>query len=219
MAGSSSEVPQDIIQPLRSDQVDPGDNVSVPGPDSPSIHSEQDLHRGNSRVVTYQGRKRRHFSQKFKVNIFSQGGSATGGSATGGSGIINGNGDNSADVGDNSISSLASQVAALTRRVDELSTASTRGVIVETGTWNTISVRPWESPQPHTEGRVNFVKEFKAIPTVMVSLSSADVSNEANFRVGVYATSVDSKGFTAHADSWFNTTLYSCVISWIAIGE
>ncbi|KAI1502556.1 hypothetical protein F5X99DRAFT_158443 [Biscogniauxia marginata] len=70
-----------------------------------------------------------------------------------------------------------------------------------------------------TEGRVGFLKQFKSAPAVMACISSADVSNGANFRVRVYVTAVDSKGFTVHADSWADTQLYSCRVSWIAVGE
>ncbi|KAF8429813.1 hypothetical protein EV426DRAFT_542942 [Tirmania nivea] len=91
---------------------------------------------------------------------------------------------------------------------------------IDSGTWNTNTVRDFRQPTPKkTQGRVRFSKKFTSVPTVTVSLSSVDVSNGANFRVTVYATDVTLEGFTAHADSWYDTTVYSCGISWLAIGQ
>ncbi len=70
-----------------------------------------------------------------------------------------------------------------------------------------------------TRGIISFLKEFKSVPTVVVSLCSADVSCYTNFRVSVYATDINLKGFVVHADTWWDTALYSCGVSWIAIGE
>jgi len=78
-------------------------------------------------------------------------------------------------------------------------------------------VRPWDEPTQTTQGRVNFSFEFESVPTVTVSLSSADVATGTNFRVKVYATDVDKKGFTVHADSWYDTTLYSAGVTWLAV--
>lgn len=90
---------------------------------------------------------------------------------------------------------------------------------IDSGTWNTMNVRDWRHPIPGTQGRVLFSKKFTSIPTVTVAMSSADVSKDHNLRVSVYATDVDLEGFTAHADSWADTKLYSCGISWMAIGN
>lgn len=98
------------------------------------------------------------------------------------------------------------------------STKPVEMVQFDTGTWNVENVRSWAQPSEKAEDRVNFSKEFSSIPNVMVSMTGADVSGGTNFRVKVYATNVDSRGFTVHADSWNNTQLYSCGVSWIAIG-
>jgi hypothetical protein len=92
------------------------------------------------------------------------------------------------------------------------------GFKFDTGTWNVTQIRQWNQPRAKTEDRIKFSKNFDSVPTVMVSMAEADVSNGGNFRVKVYATNIDLDGFTVHADSWGDTKLYSCGVSWIAIG-
>ncbi|KAF8429812.1 hypothetical protein EV426DRAFT_582916 [Tirmania nivea] len=70
-----------------------------------------------------------------------------------------------------------------------------------------------------TEGSVYFHQKFTSVPTVIVSLSSADLSHNHNFRLGVYATNVNLEGFTVHADTWDDSVVYACGISWLAIGQ
>jgi len=74
-------------------------------------------------------------------------------------------------------------------------------------------------PVKNTEGRILFSKKFTSVPTVIVSLQLVDVSNSANIRAKVYATHVGLEGFTVHADSWDDTALHSCGVSWLAIGQ
>jgi hypothetical protein len=117
-------------------------------------------------------------------------------------------------------SSLVDQLAALSKRVDHLSSlVSVRVPVIECGVWDTASIRSWDQVRALTEGRVNFTREFKSIPMVAVSIRSADVCNATNFRVKVYATDIDRKGFTAHADSWRDTSLHGCQVAWMAIEE
>lgn len=160
--------------------------------------------------------KRFQFRPHLTVNVYNTGG---GGSSSGASDASTIHAERSTER-DEVITKLKSQLAALSRRVDELSQEQKPSpVVIDSGTWSTIKVRSWENPQVHTKGRVSFSKDFKTAPTVSVSISAADVSKDANFRVKVYATAVDATGFTAHADSWANTKMHSCQISWIAIGS
>ncbi|KAK5994371.1 hypothetical protein PT974_04845 [Cladobotryum mycophilum] len=115
------------------------------------------------------------------------------------------------------IANLTIQLANLSQKVEQLS--SVRRTIVDTGIWNTKSVRPLKPPWPDTEGRVNFSKQFSLAPTVMVSISGADVANQHNFRVIVSAKNIDWKGFTIHVHSWAGSETYSCGVSWIAVGN
>ncbi|KAK3984671.1 hypothetical protein QBC44DRAFT_9858 [Cladorrhinum sp. PSN332] len=92
------------------------------------------------------------------------------------------------------------------------------GVKLDSGIWNVTDVRDWQDATSRTQERVDFKTEFAAVPTVTASMTGADVSNEENFRVKVYVTGVDTRGFTVHADTWAGTQLYSCGVSWIAMG-
>ncbi|KAI1461825.1 hypothetical protein F4805DRAFT_184155 [Annulohypoxylon moriforme] len=139
--------------------------------------------------------------------------------ATGGTATANGN-----VAGDSDplllIRGLAYELAVLSKKVEYLSSPAARGgPVIECGSWNTTEVRPGNKPHHSTEARINFSKEFKLTPAVMVSVSSMDFSNFKNYRVKVYATEVNPKGFIVHADTWGSTLLYSCGVSWMAVGE
>ncbi|KAI9147617.1 ATP synthase subunits region [Paramyrothecium foliicola] len=171
-------------------------------------------------------KKRLLIRPRVTVNVFNTGGSSTGGSSAGGSGsAAGGSGTGGAATVNGGVSGdpvccLANQVAALTKKVEALSTNTpSTGVVVDIGKWNTTEVRPWQKPQQHTEARVNFAKEFKNPPSITTGITSIDLCKQANSRVKTFATNVDAKGFTINADSWSDTKLFSCGVSWIAIGE
>ncbi|KAK4183779.1 hypothetical protein QBC35DRAFT_507321 [Podospora australis] len=96
----------------------------------------------------------------------------------------------------------------------------TQTIKLDCGVWNTTDVRRWDEPTKQTETRIAFNTVFSAPPMVSVSLNSADVGTgeEGVFRAKVYATKVDVKGFTVHADTWSSTAMYSAGVSWVAIG-
>ncbi|KAI0544601.1 hypothetical protein F4679DRAFT_600448 [Xylaria curta] len=193
--------------------VDPEDQATPPSPEN---SSQGESHKANSQDQ----RKHILFPPQVTVNVFNTDGSSGGGSGgarTGGT--VTTSGSHVSD-GNDTISVLAKQLGDLSKEVERLSLlALQKRPIVESGEWNTTDVRPRDKPYEHTTGRVSFSNQFKSIPTVTMSINSADVSNGGNFRVKIYATAVDAKGFTIHADSWCDTKLYSCGVSWIAIGE
>jgi H-type lectin domain len=89
----------------------------------------------------------------------------------------------------------------------------------DSGTWSTMEVRPWtNTTKPDTQAWIKFSKTFTSAPAVMVSMAGADVGKGDSFRVKVYATDITARGFMVHADTWEDTKLYSCGVSWIAIG-
>jgi hypothetical protein len=92
-----------------------------------------------------------------------------------------------------------------------------KAIKFDRGTWDTQSVRNWSNPQVHTSGRVNFTTMFDSKPQVSVGITGLDLKPVSSARVVVYATDIDERGFTAHADTWDDTVLYSCVVSWVAI--
>ena len=134
---------------------------------------------------------------------------------------------------DEFIADLTARLASLSRIVDDLSLEQTSSpVVVDSGTWSTPTVRSWDYPRLETvgrvkstngfqkaQGRVKFTKQFKTVPTVQVSISAADASKGGDFRVKVYATGVDTEGFVAHVDTWGESKVYSCEVSWVAIGS
>ncbi|KAI0185112.1 hypothetical protein EV127DRAFT_442468 [Xylaria flabelliformis] len=227
MAGCCPRPSKEILAPNSSDHISltwPDDYISVDPEDQVTSPSPENLFQGESHKADSQGqRKRILFRPQVTVNVFNNGGSSSGGfggsggAGTGGAATINGS---HVSDGSATISGLASQLGNLSKEVQRLSLlALQQRPIVESGAWNTTDVRPWDKPQQSTTERINFLNQFKSVPTVTVSINSADVSNAGNFRVKVYATAVDVKGFTIHAESWWDTTLYSCGVSWIAIGE
>ncbi|RYP09348.1 hypothetical protein DL764_001330 [Monosporascus ibericus] len=207
----------------------PDDYVTMDPEDQAVTFGQDDLFHGEvHRTDSQEGQKKRIlFRPHVTINVFNTGGSSAGGSSTGGSGMGGSGTGGTATVngsipggGNDLVSGLASQFAALSKKVEQLSLpASIRGPVIESGAWSTDSVRNWNPPRQSTEGRVNFVKEFKSVPAVMVSINAANMSKTANFVVKVYATAVDLKGFTIYAESGWETQLYSCGVSWIAIGE
>ncbi|KAI1489585.1 hypothetical protein F5X96DRAFT_640358 [Biscogniauxia mediterranea] len=208
----------------------PGNHVTVDSGDQSVSVDQDDLFYGDFHQANSQGAEKRSvvFRPQVTVNIHNNTGSrgevpSAGASATGtgrpdwhGS-TIAGRSNAGGSASDDLVSILVSQVAALSRKVDELSSLAL--VRVENGMWNTNGVRAWDRPQEKTSARINFSKEFKSVPKVMVSMCSADLDKESNFRVAVYPTDVDTRGFTVHANSWADTKIYSCGVSWMAVGE
>jgi hypothetical protein len=65
---------------------------------------------------------------------------------------------------------------------------------------------------------VRFERRFAAAPLVHVGIVGLDVSKEDNLRIRLRALDVTAEGFTLHAETWFNTRIWSVEVSWLAIG-
>ncbi|KFA71792.1 hypothetical protein S40288_07429 [Stachybotrys chartarum IBT 40288] len=220
---SFSNISKNLKQTDSSNQIRlmwPDDYVSI-GPDDPFVSvEEKESCGGDGRPLEWEeGRMRRMLVRpKVTVNVFNTGGSSLGGSGSaagglgaGGAATVNDGYDESAQ---DAIHALASQLAAVSEKVEQLSLlATTRGATIKSGTWSTNDVRPWSQPRHQTEGRITFAEEFKSIPRVTTGITKLDISNQANSRVQVSVTDIDEKGFTIHADSWADTELYSCAVS------
>ncbi|KFA52548.1 hypothetical protein S40293_07614 [Stachybotrys chartarum IBT 40293] len=216
---SFSNISKNLKQTDSSNQIRlmwPDDYVSI-GPDDPFVSvEEKESCGGDGRPLEWEeGRMRRMLVRpKVTVNVFNTGGSSLGGSGSaagglgaGGAATVNDGYDESAQ---DAIHALASQLAAVSEKVEQLSLlATTRGATIKSGTWSTNDVRPWSQPRHQTEGRITFAEEFKSIPRVTTGITKLDISNQANSRVQVSVTDIDEKGFTIHADSWADTELYS----------
>ena len=81
------------------------------------------------------------------------------------------------------------------------------------GVFDSQDVRPWEKPG-NVIHRVNFPRTFESQPKVVVGIKQFDIGD--NWRLRVYATDIDTKGFTIHAIAWGSTVLTSVQATWIA---
>ncbi|KAE8149601.1 hypothetical protein BDV25DRAFT_140642 [Aspergillus avenaceus] len=162
------------------------------------------------------------------VNIYSTGGPSVGRTAEGGNGAGGFATGGSAAIGDGTTfvplpADLENKYAALSDRLNRLEEMYARSqnqeIQVDSGTWNTMKVRSFDKPCRETKGSVDFTARFMSAPKVVVSLQCVDVSKEANFRANAFATDVDQWGFTIHADSWHDTEIYSCGVTWVAVGR
>jgi hypothetical protein len=57
---------------------------------------------------------------------------------------------------------------------------------------------------------------FAGVPKVSVSLNRLDVSGERNTRVVVGTDTITDNGFELVLSTWWDTTLFSAGVSWIA---
>jgi hypothetical protein len=84
------------------------------------------------------------------------------------------------------------------------------------GTFDTLSLHPWDKPQQKNEARINFSTPYDEAPNVMVWISGFDIAAGHNFRLAVSADAIDKAGFTIHLDTWADCVLYAANASWIA---
>lgn len=87
---------------------------------------------------------------------------------------------------------------------------------IQTGVYNTEETRPWREFREKTSKRINFATPFSSPPKVVTWLQALDMKEGTNWRVTVYATDIDSTGFTINADTWGNSVLYMAGVTWLA---
>ena len=87
---------------------------------------------------------------------------------------------------------------------------------MQTGVYNTQETYGWDKQQPQHSKRIDFATPFEAPPKVITWLQSLDMDSCENWRIKVYPSDIDAKGFTIHADACLNTVLYSTGITWLA---
>ena len=66
---------------------------------------------------------------------------------------------------------------------------------------------------------VTFQQPFSSIPSVTLALSSLDVNNDANTRVGLEALNISREGFQVLFGTWGNNGIDSAGVSWLAVAE
>ncbi|KAG8915317.1 hypothetical protein FRC00_005762 [Tulasnella sp. 408] len=75
--------------------------------------------------------------------------------------------------------------------------------------FNTQEVHLWNNPQQQTSKTLNYPQTYVAPPRLVVGLNSLDMQSGTNLRVRAYDDGADSAKYTAHIDTWADTTLYS----------
>ncbi|KAG8899632.1 hypothetical protein FRC00_001191 [Tulasnella sp. 408] len=64
-------------------------------------------------------------------------------------------------------------------------------------------------PEKKTSKTINLPQPYVAPPRLVVGLTSVDMQAGTNLRVQAYADGIDRQKYTAHMDTWADTTLYS----------
>ncbi|KAG8907396.1 hypothetical protein FRB99_004421 [Tulasnella sp. 403] len=86
-----------------------------------------------------------------------------------------------------------------------------------TGQFSTGEIRLSSNPQSQNSKPVTFPKSFVAPPRIALGLNSLDIGNKANARIRAYTSDISKSGFTAHVDSWADTTLYAGGFSYLTL--
>jgi hypothetical protein len=84
----------------------------------------------------------------------------------------------------------------------------------QSGTFNTMEVRPWNEPRAANSKEIPFAR---TVPGVALGLTALDVSHAANVRIKAYADHITYQSFQLHMDSWADTVLYSAGCSWLEV--
>ncbi|KAL9598040.1 MAG: hypothetical protein Q9219_004734 [cf. Caloplaca sp. 3 TL-2023] len=89
---------------------------------------------------------------------------------------------------------------------------------LRTGTFSTTEVGKWQDHKAQNSKRINFARPFEGnqTPKVICWLTTVDMDMNHNWRIKSYVSDIDSRGFTAHVDSWDDTIMYQAAITWLA---
>lgn len=194
------------------DQSPQQDDYSTTSSDDPVLLTDIGSDAGN------RGRNKRILIQPpVTINVFGAGAVTTGGSDTGHAAATITTSSGTSGSSDSVISRLESQIAALSDKVEQLASQIKSAqpqprLQVESGQWRRVKGSP-------PLQRIAFSKKFESAPRVIVGICKADVDCSKNFRLKVYASDIDSEGFTVNAHYWSDTNLIECGVSWVAIGN
>lgn len=83
--------------------------------------------------------------------------------------------------------------------------------------FNTQEVHLWNNPQTQTSKTIDLPQTYVATPRLALGLNTFDIKNGTPIRVRAYDDGVDSKKYTAHIDTWSDTTLYSAGIDTLVL--
>lgn len=87
---------------------------------------------------------------------------------------------------------------------------------VQSGSFDTLSVRPWNQPTPDTSIHISFMSAFSQPPKAVAWLTGLDFDKSRNWRVIASATNIDTSGSTIQIGTWADTLLYSATATWLA---
>ncbi|KAG8977415.1 hypothetical protein FRC05_001813 [Tulasnella sp. 425] len=86
-----------------------------------------------------------------------------------------------------------------------------------TGSFSTQEVRFSDKPEPQNYRVTYFPKKYVAPPRIPLGITEADIKTGANARIRAYTDNVDTQKFTAHIDTWADSTLGSAEINYLIV--
>ncbi|KAF9063987.1 hypothetical protein BDP27DRAFT_1367607 [Rhodocollybia butyracea] len=89
---------------------------------------------------------------------------------------------------------------------------------LNTGVFNSMSVRPWDTPTLDNRGTINFSgAPLPAVPQILLGLNWFDIGYRTNFRIRSLVEQVTTSSCTINLQSWADTVNYSTGVSWLQI--
>lgn len=86
------------------------------------------------------------------------------------------------------------------------------------GTFDTLEVRPDQSPYPdRTSKKVSFTNPYSTPPGIVVGFNVLNIAKDANIRVNSYASNIQNDSFSINIDSWGDTKLCYSSCSWLEV--
>ncbi|KAG9045408.1 hypothetical protein FS837_006368 [Tulasnella sp. UAMH 9824] len=75
--------------------------------------------------------------------------------------------------------------------------------------FKTQELHPPNQPQQKNSKRIEFPETYVTPPRCLVGLRALDMECSTHFRVAAHADSIDGRNYTAHIETWDDTTLYA----------
>ena len=85
---------------------------------------------------------------------------------------------------------------------------------LETGEFNTLSVRSKDDPQPTTKTAISFIHEHRQPPSVLPGINWLDLNI---LRIKTHVQDVTTTGATLELESWADTLNYSSGCAWLSV--
>ncbi|KAF9067482.1 hypothetical protein BDP27DRAFT_1328669 [Rhodocollybia butyracea] len=89
---------------------------------------------------------------------------------------------------------------------------------LDTGVFNSMSVRPWNTPTSDNRGTIKFTgAPLPAVPQILLGLNWFDMGHGLNFRIRSLVEQVTTASCTINLQSWADTVNYSSGVSWLKL--